>query len=67
MGSAKTTAILFGLVILVINLIPIAINQGFGISYLSGFPADPLLYQIISGAVGLLLLIIAFTRKMGFF
>ncbi|MFH1823498.1 MAG: hypothetical protein ABH817_02175 [archaeon] len=65
--KAQHTALLFGLIILVVNLIPIAITQGFGISYLSGFPANPLLYQIISGALGLLLLILALTRKMGFY
>lgn len=56
MGIAKTWMFIIGLVIFIVSAAGVAISLGFTFSILATFPANPIVYLVIDGILGLILL-----------
>lgn len=59
----KTWMFILGLILLVVSAVAVAINFGYDFSVLSALPTNPVIYLIIDGIIGLILIFIS-TQRM---
>lgn len=58
----KTWMFILGLILLVVNAVAVAINFGYDFLVLSALPTNPVIYLIIDGIIGLILIFISLRR-----